>query len=137
VPDLPPEEAEGLRAACLENGLDLIFLLAPTSTPERVELVASLASGFIYLVSLTGVTGPRDSLPAELESFVARVRARTSQPLCVGFGVSSPQQARRVGEVADGVVVGSAIVRLAGESEEPLKQVSSFVGRLRRGLDGG
>jgi tryptophan synthase alpha chain len=135
VPDLPPEEAGSLRRACLENGLDLIFLLAPTSTSERVELVASLASGFIYLVSLTGVTGPRDSLPAELEEFVARVRAQTSQPLCVGFGVSGPQQARRIGEVADGVVVGSAIVRLAGESE-PLGQVSSFVGQLRRGLDG-
>jgi len=135
VPDLPPEEAGSLRTACLENDLDLIFLLAPTSTPERVELVASLASGFIYLVSLSGVTGPRDSLPAELENFVARVRARTPQPLCVGFGISSPREASRVGEVADGVVVGSAIVQLAGECENPLEQVSSFVGRLRRGLD--
>jgi len=136
VPDLPPEEADSLLGACSESGLDLIFLLAPTSTPERIEMVAGKASGFIYLVSLTGVTGPRDSLPQELEEFVARVRARALQPLCVGFGIGSAEQARRVGEVADGVVVGSAIVRLAGESQDPIREVSSLVSELRRGLEG-
>jgi len=136
VPDLPPEEAEGLRAACRAHGLDLIFLLAPTSDDERVQYVAERASGFIYLVSLTGVTGARDRLPPELESFVQRVRRATDLPLAVGFGIGNPQEARRVGRVADGVIVGSAIVKRIGESDVPEKAVAEFVRTLRQGLEG-
>lgn len=143
VPDLPPEEAEDLREACRIHDLDLIFLLAPTSDDERVRRVVELASGFIYLVSLTGVTGARDHLPADLEAFVQRVRHMTSPstgsghslPLAVGFGIGNPEQARRVARVADGVIVGSAIVRRAGESAEPVKAVYDFVHSLRQGLD--
>lgn len=135
VPDLPPEEADELRQACQAHQLDLIFLLAPTSDEARIRHVVELATGFIYLVSLTGVTGARDRLPADLEAFVQRVRGMTDLPLAVGFGIGNPDQARRVARVADGVIVGSAIVRLAGESAEPVSAVHDFVRSLRQGLD--
>lgn len=122
VPDLPPEESDELAAACRAHGLALVRFLAPTSTPARVERVTREAEGFIYLVSLTGVTGIRDRLPAELESFVDRVRAQTNVPLAVGFGISNADQARTVAHIADGVIVGTAIVKRAG-SENPVPDV--------------
>ncbi len=97
IPDLPPEEGAELEAISLKHGLDLIYLLAPTSTDERIAMVAARSRGFIYLVSMTGVTGSRDKLPEELESFVSRVRQRTQQPLCVGFGISNAEQAQTGG----------------------------------------
>ncbi len=133
VPDLPPEEGEELEKFTQEYGLDLVYLLAPTSTDERIVLVAQRSKGFIYLVSLTGVTGARDSLPIELESFVAKVRQRTTKPLCVGFGISTPEQARRVATVADGVIVGSRIIQLM-EENDPLHKVQAFVESLRNAL---
>jgi len=133
IPDLPPEEGEELEKATRRHGLDLIYLLSPASTEERIRLVASRSNGFIYLVSLTGVTGARDKLPEELESFVARVRERTEKPLCVGFGVSTPEQARRVARVADGVIVGSRIIQLLDE-DKSLKNACSFVKSLRDAL---
>ena len=114
VPDLPPEEGAGLESACRTFGLALIYLLAPTSTPERIRLVTQRSQGFVYLVSVAGITGAREHLPPDLSAFVDRVRAMTHKPLAVGFGISSPLQARQVAELADGVVVGSALVRLAG-----------------------
>ena len=116
VPDLPPEEADELDAACIEHGLALVYLLAPTSTPERIKLVTQKARGFIYLVSLTGVTGARTDLPPNLTEFVQKVRRQTDMPLAVGFGIGSGTQARAVGQIADGVIVGSALVKRAGES---------------------
>jgi tryptophan synthase alpha chain len=113
VPDLPPEENGELAAACRDHGLALIRFLAPTSTAARVRMVTQQAEGFLYLVSLTGVTGTRDALPADLTAFVARVRALTSVPLAVGFGISTPEQAHSVAQVADGVIVGTAIVKRA------------------------
>ena len=133
IPDLPPEEGEELEQSTRRYGLDLIYLLTPTSTEQRIDLVASKASGFIYLVSLTGVTGTRDKLPEELESFVSKVRERTQKPLCVGFGVSSPEQARRVAKVADGVIVGSRIIQLI-EEDKSLENVCSFIKCLRDAL---
>ncbi len=133
VPDLPPEEGEELGRLTRSHGLDLIYLLSPASTEERVGLVTSRSSGFIYLVSLTGVTGARDTLPEELEGFVGSVRKKTEKPLCVGFGVSSPEQARRVAAVADGVIVGSRVVQLLSE-DKSLKNASSFVKSLREAL---
>ncbi len=133
VPDLPPEEGGELEGACASHGLDLVYLLAPTSTDERIDLVTARARGFIYLVSLTGVTGARATLPADLEVFVRRVRARAAQPLCVGFGISTPQEARRVAEVADGVIVGSRIVQLLAEPD-PQTQVQRFLASLRKAL---
>jgi tryptophan synthase alpha chain len=110
VPDLPPEEAGELRSACSANGVDLVFLLAPTSTEDRIRLAAGESSGFVYCVSVTGVTGSRASAPAGLEEFLLRIRICTSLPLAVGFGISTPPQARSVAKVADGVIVGSALI---------------------------
>ena len=114
VPDLPPEEAEPLAQATAACGVALIYLVTPTSPEERIEQVAHAASrsgdGFIYCVSLSGVTGARSSLPEHLADFLARVRARTSLPLAVGFGVSRPEHVRRIGELADGAVVASALL---------------------------
>lgn len=134
VPDLPPEEGNELDEAARKYNLDLIFLLAPNSTPERIRAVAEKSRGFIYLVSLTGVTGARNSLPPELEDFVKRVRARTRQPLCVGFGVSTPEHARRIGSIADGVIVGSRIIDLIDE-DPSLASLKSFVSSLRAALN--
>jgi len=130
IPDLPPEEGQELEKSTGGHGLDLIYLLSPASTEERVRLVAGKASGFIYLVSLTGVTGARDELPQELEGFVARVRASTEKPLCVGFGVSTPEQAQRIAKVADGVIVGSRIIQLIKE-DTSLKSLHLFIKGIR------
>jgi tryptophan synthase alpha chain len=125
VPDLPPEEAAELETACAEHGLALVYLLAPTSTPERIRLVAEHSQGFIYLVSLTGVTGARTELPPDLTEFVARVRAQTDKPLAIGFGIGQGEQARAVGQLVDGVIVGSALVKRAGESLASVKALAT------------
>jgi tryptophan synthase alpha chain len=117
VPDLPPEEADELEAACQAAGLATIYLLAPTSTEERIKLVARRASGFVYLVSVTGVTGARSDLPPDLAEFVRRVRRHTNLPLAVGFGIATEAQAAAVAKLADGVIVGSALVKAAGSAE--------------------
>lgn len=111
VPDLPPEEAGELQAEAKEADVSLTFLCAPTSSDERIRRICRATTGFVYLVALRGVTGARAVLPADLEAFVRRVRGLTEQPLCVGFGISTPEQARRVGKIADGVIVGSALLQ--------------------------
>lgn len=132
VPDLPPEEGEELGAISARHGLDLVYLLAPNSSQERISLVARKSRGFIYLVSLTGITGARDSLSAGLEEFVSRVRQQATQPLCVGFGVSTPEQAHRIAQVADGVIVGSRIIQLLGQG--PPSALEEFIRSLRQAL---
>ncbi len=134
VPDLPPEEGVELEAAAQKHNLDLVYLLAPTSTEERITMVAERSRGFIYLVSLTGVTGARQTLPAELEDFVKRVRQKAKQPLCVGFGISNAEQARRVARVADGVIVGSRLIQLI-EEDATLASLKTFILSLRKALD--
>jgi len=134
IPDLPPEEGSELEAISHRQGLDLIYLLAPTSTEGRIRLVAERSRGFIYLVSVTGVTGVRDRLPADLEAFVARVREVATQPLCVGFGISAPEQASRVARIADGVIVGSRIIQHM-EADESMVDVADFARELRCALD--
>jgi len=124
VPDLPPEEAGALETICQQHGLALAYLLAPNSPSERVALVAARAQGFIYLVSVTGVTGARDALPPTLPEFVARVRAATDKPLALGFGIKSGEQARAVRRLVDGVIVGSALVALAGRSMEQMAHLA-------------
>jgi tryptophan synthase alpha chain len=133
IPDLPPDEGLELEALTQKHNLDLVYLLAPTSSDERINLVSERARGFIYLVSVTGVTGSRDSLPLELNDFVSRVRKVARQPLCVGFGISTPEQARQVAEIADGVIVGSKIIQLM--ETEGLISLGNFVTELRRTLD--
>ena len=135
IPDLPPEEGSELEAITQRRNLDLIYLLAPTSTEERIRLVAQRSRGFIYLVSLTGVTGARDKLSSGLEAFVARVRKVATQPLCVGFGISTPEQARHVARIADGVIVGSRIIQLMEAKDNFISLVSDFIKRLRHALD--
>jgi len=130
IPDLPPEEGQDLEQSTKRHGLDIIYLLSPASTEERVRLVTSKSSGFIYLVSLTGVTGARNKLPEELEGFVARVREKTEKPLCVGFGVSTAEQARRIAKVADGVIVGSRIIQLM-EEDATFSSLKAFASSLR------
>ncbi len=134
IPDLPPEEGTELETITHKLKLDLIYLLAPTSTEERISMVGKRSQGFIYLVSLTGVTGARDTLPLELESFVKRVRQKVRQPLCVGFGISTPEQAGRVAKVADGVIVGSQLIRLI-EEDTTLSSLKAFTSSLRKALD--
>jgi tryptophan synthase alpha chain len=134
VPDLPPEEGEELEAVTQEHNLDMIYLLAPTSTKERMALVAAKSRGFIYLVSLTGVTGARQTLPSGMENFIKLVRQEAKQPLCVGFGVSSPEQASRIASIADGVIVGSRLIQLI-EEDVTLSSLKAFASSLREALD--
>jgi len=134
IPDLPPEEGTDLETATRTHDLDLIYLLAPTSTEERIRLVAEKSRGFIYLVSVTGVTGARDKLPENLATFAARVKKLASQPLCIGFGISTPEQASQIARIADGVIVGSRIIQLM-EVEDNLLSVGNFIRDLRVALD--
>jgi len=133
IPDLPPEEGAELEVITNKLKLDLIYLLAPTSTEERISMVAKRSQGFIYLVSVTGVTGAREALPPELEDFVKRVRQKAKQPLCVGFGISTPEQARRVARVADGVIVGSHLIKLT-EEDATFSLLKAFTSSLREAL---
>lgn len=110
VPDLPSDESDELQAPLAEHGRDLIFMLAPTSTERRVRDVAARATGFIYCVSLTGVTGARSALSASLPAYIARVRAETDLPLAIGFGISTPAHVAEASRLADGVVVASALI---------------------------
>ncbi len=131
VPDLPPEEAGDLDRFCRERGLGLIYFLAPTSTDERMKLVAERARGFIYLVSMTGVTGARSQLAGGLSDFVGRVRRATATPIAIGFGVSTPEQAGQVSRLADGVIVGSALVQIVDRAEDKPRAAAHFIRELK------
>jgi len=128
-PDLAVDESSGLTGAA--NGIDTIFLAAPTSTDERLGTIAEKSSGFIYLISLLGITGERKSLSSAVGENVKRLRAFTDKPIAVGFGVSSPAQAREASRSADGVIVGSAIVKLI-EKKASLKSIGKFVSGLKK-----
>jgi tryptophan synthase alpha chain len=137
VADLPPEEAAPLATEADRVGLDVVHFVAPTSTRERVRLIARQSRGFIYLVSLTGVTGERSELPKDLGEQVRALRLVTTKPVCVGFGIGRPEQVAAVGRLADGVIVGSAIARLVEErsaSATLVADVGDFVAALKRPL---
>jgi len=121
VPDLPPDEASNLMKHARERGLDTIFLLAPTSTDDRIRKVARASTGFIYYVPITGITGSKLSLDASLGTHIARIRNFSNRPIAVGFGVSTPEDAAEISGFADGVIVGSAIVKRVGQSDGELK----------------
>jgi tryptophan synthase alpha chain len=133
IPDLPMEEAEEFKSVAGE--LPLIQMLAPTSPDERMEAIARNAKGFIYLVSVTGVTGERREISNDLGDLIQRVREHTSAPVCVGFGIGTPEQAQQVGQLADGVIVGSACVKAIGESESPVEAARQFAKKLGKALD--
>jgi tryptophan synthase alpha chain len=138
VPDLPLEEAQELETACRANGLALVYLVSPASPAERIVEVAKHTSGFLYLVSLTGVTGERRQLADGLADFVARVRAVAHTPLAVGFGISTPEQAQNVAGLAEGVIIGSALIRAVGNSaQDPCGAAQKFLGAIRATLDSG
>jgi tryptophan synthase alpha chain len=137
VPDLLPEEAGEIGPALLARGVRTVFLLAPTSGEARIEAAARAASGFLYFVSVTGVTGARKAVPAEIGARVRAIREKSPVPVVIGFGVSTPDEARALGKLADGVVVGSAIVkRIAegGSRADRAARVRRFVGSLKRAL---
>ncbi|HEV2281971.1 MAG TPA: tryptophan synthase subunit alpha [bacterium] len=125
--DLPPDAAGDLTGEARRNGVATVFMAAPTSTPERIRAVAASSTGFVYCVSRTGVTGVQDALPEGLPDLVRRIRAETSSPICVGFGISRPAQAREVAKVADGVIVGSALVRMIEETPRDVARAGAFV----------
>jgi tryptophan synthase alpha chain len=133
VPDLPPEEAGAWIEEARKVELDTIFLVAPTSPEERVRLVNKVSRGFIYYVSVTGVTGVRGNLPEELASAVRKIKEGSRKPVAVGFGVSTPEQAKEVSGFADGVIVGSAIVQIIeeeGKNDKLAKRVGDFIASL-------
>jgi len=134
VPDLPPEEAEEFDALTAESGLSLIQFLAPTSNQSRINRVTARARGFIYLVSVTGVTGARSQVRTDLAAFVNRVRGQTAEPLAVGFGISNPAQAAEVGQVADGVIVGSALINAVNAGADKVEAAVQFVKSLQGAL---
>ncbi|MCL7452701.1 MAG: tryptophan synthase subunit alpha [Anaerolineae bacterium] len=135
VPDLPPEEATTLHSLLHSRGIDLVFLVAPTSGDERLRLIAGRSTGFLYMVSLTGVTGAREQVAPGLASWVARVRSVTDLPLAVGFGISTPGQAAQVARFADGAIVGSALIEAIGGADDPAAAAAAFTASLRAGMD--
>jgi tryptophan synthase alpha chain len=139
VLDLPPEEAGEYKKLMDQKNLDTIFLISPTTPEERIEIIAQNATGFIYYVSQMGVTGERDCVAEDIPAKIQAIRSHTILPVVVGFGISTPEQVRIVADVADGVVVGSSIVKKIGElSDTPgfEKEVGRFVGTLTQALKG-
>ena len=134
--DLPPDSAGDLIAEAGRAGLATVFMAAPTSTPERIRAVAASSTGFVYCVSRTGVTGVRGALPEGLPELIARIRAATSAPICVGFGISRAAQAREVAKVADGVIVGSALVQMIEDAPRDTARVGAFVRDLAAAVAG-
>jgi tryptophan synthase alpha chain len=134
IPDLPPEEGEGIEALCRKNELALIYLAAPNTPENRLRIICEHSQGYVYLVSVTGTTGAREGVSDELPAFVARVRAITDTPVAVGFGISTPENAAEVAAMADGVIVGSAVVQRC-ESERAETDVKTFVRKLRAAMN--
>jgi tryptophan synthase alpha chain len=134
VPDLPFEEAAELRSLAKRYAVAAIFLAAPTSTPERIKTIAKISQGFIYYVSLTGVTGARRELPGDISSKIKAVISVTNKPVAVGFGVSGAKQAAQIAGLADGVIVGSAIVKIISEKKSIMPRVFAFAKGLAKAI---
>jgi tryptophan synthase alpha chain len=136
IPDLPPEESDELKKLCEKSGISLVFLIAQTTTEERMRKIVDVSSGFIYLVSLLGVTGEREKLSDKVEGLIEKVRKHTKKPLAVGFGISKPEHVRQVIKAgADGAIVGSAIIKVIeknlGNKEKMLSDLKDFVSSLK------
>jgi tryptophan synthase alpha chain len=132
LPDVPPEEADTVSAASDASGVPIVFLISPTCTDDRIKKIDKLTKSWIYLVSLKGVTG--SAMKSDVGAFVKRVRKSTKHPLCVGFGISTPEDAARVAEFADGIIVGSALLKIVEAGGGP-KDVEQFVAGLRKAID--
>jgi tryptophan synthase alpha chain len=136
IPDLPPDEGSEAESVMQKRDLDLIYLVAPTSdTDKRLSFVTGRANGFIYVVSLKGVTGARSAVSNDLDEFISRVRRVTDKPLCVGFGISTPEQAQRVATLSDGVIIGSRILDIIEKSNRPAADVKAFIAEVRTAID--
>lgn len=131
VPDLPPEESIDLESLLRKYRIPVIYLLSPNATEERIRIVALRSRGFIYLTSIVGLTGTRDTLSGELEKFILKVKSITHQPLCVGFGISTPEQAKKAVKHANGVIIGSKIIQLLDDTDK----LSEFITETRNALD--
>lgn len=135
VPDLPQGEETEVLSACDDAGLALVPLVAPTTTPERMAAIGARARGFLYTVSVVGTTGERSALSSQLEQVISRAKACTSAPVALGFGIGTPEQASQAADAgADGVIVGTRLVREAAESADPAAAVGALVGALAAGL---
>lgn len=137
ISDLPPEEAADWKKAARGSGLDTIFLAAPTSTEERIKTIIASSSGFIYYVSVTGTTGARPSLPSDVLSSLKHIKQKTKKPVAVGFGISTQQQARELSQWADGIIIGSALVRIIEKNiGKPtlISAVGEFIASLRKAI---
>jgi len=138
LPDLPPEEAEKFLGFANAKSLDTIFLLAPTSTPDRIQTVGKASKGFIYYVSLTGTTGTKEALAKNLEEKVSAIKNKVKLPVLVGFGISGPEQAKEAGQYSDGVIIGSAIVKLIESYSDPVerdKKIAEFISSIKAALN--
>ncbi len=138
VADLVAEESMLIESLCQRQGLDLVYLAAPTTKDLRLQQIVKRSKGFIYLVSVTGVTGARKQIPVSIANKINQIKRLTDKPVCVGFGISNPAQARRIAELADGVIVGSALVELIKENGSRaiiLKKVSSFLNSLKKAME--
>ncbi len=136
IPDLPHEEAEEFLA--IADGLDMIFLLAPTSTPDRIQQIGKISKGFIYYISLTGTTGTKESLSVGLEEKVTEIKNAVSLPVLVGFGISGPEQAAEAAKVSDGVILGSAIVKLIETNSNPVerdRKLGEFLTSIQKAIN--
>jgi len=136
IPDLPHEEADEFLE--IAEGLDMIFLLSPTSTPDRVKQIGKISKGFVYYISLTGTTGTQESLSSELEAKVEAIKKSVSLPVLVGFGISGPEQAREAAKVSDGVIIGSAIVKLVEKNKNPVerdRKLGEFIASIQKAIN--
>jgi len=136
IPDLPHEEAEEFLA--IADGLDMIFLLAPTSTPDRIQQIGKISKGFIYYISLTGTTGTKESLSVGLEEKVSEIKNSVPLPVLVGFGISGPEQAAEAAKVSDGVILGSAIVKLIETNSNPVerdRKLGEFLTSIQKAIN--
>lgn len=135
VPDLPLEESDSLYNICKKYGVDLIYLVAPTTTEERLKKILERASGFVYAVSVTGTTGEREKIAEETKELIKRVKKYSKIPVCVGFGISKKEHVEELCSIADGAIVGSAIVKLVEKykGEEFLRELEKFVKELKEG----
>ena len=136
ITDLPHEEADEFLE--IAEGLDMIFLLSPTSTPDRVKQIGKISKGFVYYISLTGTTGTQESLSSELEAKVEAIKKSVSLPVLVGFGISGPEQAREAAKVSDGVIIGRAIVKLVEKNKNPVerdRKLGEFIASIQKAIN--
>ncbi|CCQ91705.1 Tryptophan synthase, alpha subunit [Nitrospina gracilis 3/211] len=139
VPDLPPEEAATFETFANGKGLRVIYLLAPTSTPDRVRMISEKSRGFIYYISLTGVTGMQSKFSDNLQSRIGEVKKITTHPVMIGFGISGPEEAKEASQMSDGVIVGSAIVKLVDQCSSPderKEKIGKFIASIKSALNG-